>query len=241
MTLKRKYFDSLISTYGQNNARSALAERELVTLQRLLVLAFKKNSLSIESVQRSTSSGSSDMSSIHSVLDLGSGDQFLKPSFQKRNFAYSSLDITDCNFESDIFPYSDCTFDCVVSLAVVEHLRDPSNFLGESLRVLKPGGFIWLSTPNWHHCAHKFYDDYTHVKPYTPTSLVKLLSDFGFEQSVAYPNLRCKPAWSYIGPYSFFRAKYMFFFPGNAKFPVPSFLKGKSTGIFALAKKRRDS
>ena len=122
-------------------------------------------------------------------------------------------------------------------MAVIEHLRDPSNFLNESMRVLKPGGFIWLSTPNWQHCFKSFYNDYTHVMPYTPVSLVRLLADFGFVNPVAFPNLRCKPNWCYVGPFPYSRAKYIFPFSGHSRFPVPSFLKGKSTGIFALARK----
>lgn len=237
MGQKLNYFHSLISDYSQDNARVSLAERELATLRRLLALAFGNDAFSIGTLSSNIPSSREPRFPIRSVLDLGAGDQFLKSSFERRNVSYSSLDVDDCDFESDNFPYQDSSFDCVVSLAVIEHLRDPSNFLLESMRVLKSGGFIWLSTPNWQFCSKTFYNDYTHVKPYTPFSLVRLLRDFGFEESIAFPNLRCKPDWCYVGHFPYLRAKYMFPLPGTSKLPVPGFLKGKSSGIFALAKK----
>ncbi len=46
-------------------------------------------------------------------------------------------------------PYPDARFDAVVSMDVVEHLVDPLPWLEEALRVLKPGGLLFLTTPNY--------------------------------------------------------------------------------------------
>ena len=45
-------------------------------------------------------------------------------------------------------PYPDHTFDYVVSFQVIEHIKDDHSFLKEISRVLKPGGFALISTPN---------------------------------------------------------------------------------------------
>lgn len=45
-------------------------------------------------------------------------------------------------------PYVDNSFDCVVSFQVIEHIKDDHTFLKEISRVLKPGGFALISTPN---------------------------------------------------------------------------------------------
>jgi SAM-dependent methyltransferase len=46
-------------------------------------------------------------------------------------------------------PYDSARFDAVVSMDVVEHLVDPLPWLREALRVLKPGGLLFLTTPNY--------------------------------------------------------------------------------------------
>ena len=45
-------------------------------------------------------------------------------------------------------PFASTSFDVVVSFQVVEHLLDPSDYLGEIARVLRPSGALLLTTPN---------------------------------------------------------------------------------------------
>lgn len=45
-------------------------------------------------------------------------------------------------------PYEDATFDAVVSIEGIEHIRRPFDFVGECARILKPGGVLILTTPN---------------------------------------------------------------------------------------------
>jgi SAM-dependent methyltransferase len=51
-------------------------------------------------------------------------------------------------FKEDDFPVSDAHFDCVVSIDVLEHLRQDQPFLSELKRVLKPGGKAVVTVPN---------------------------------------------------------------------------------------------
>lgn len=45
-------------------------------------------------------------------------------------------------------PLPDAAVDVVVNFQVIEHLWDQAQFVGECLRVLRPGGLLLMSTPN---------------------------------------------------------------------------------------------
>jgi ubiquinone/menaquinone biosynthesis C-methylase UbiE len=46
-------------------------------------------------------------------------------------------------------PFPDASFDAVFSNALLEHLREPPRALREFLRVLRPGGRVGVSGPDW--------------------------------------------------------------------------------------------
>jgi 2-polyprenyl-3-methyl-5-hydroxy-6-metoxy-1,4-benzoquinol methylase len=169
------------------------------------------------------------------VLDVGCGDKFLKEPFERKGLLYQGIDIDIVDFNNDKFPFPDNSFDLVVSLAVIEHIKNAENFLSEINRILKKGGFVFFDTPNWFYAFKNFYDDYTHVQPYTKKSLSKILRDYNFVDIHVVPGLRNKYFWQYTMPFAEFFAR-LLPFTGDAKF-IPSFLKGKATSLFALAKK----
>ena len=160
------------------------------------------------------------------LLDLGCADRYLEPATKAQGWSYIGLDYTDVDFETGKLPIESNSVEIAVSLAVIEHLREPENFISEVFRCLKPGGLIYLSTPNFQLDFKNFYNDPTHVRPYTPISLVELLKLYGFESAAAYPGLRCKNISWYRGPNRFLRAYYFLPFRSDTSFPVPSFLKG---------------
>jgi SAM-dependent methyltransferase len=45
--------------------------------------------------------------------------------------------------------FSDATFDLVYSSNVLEHVTDPEKVLAEALRVLRPGGYLFFTFPNY--------------------------------------------------------------------------------------------
>jgi len=81
-------------------------------------------------------------------------------------------------------PFKNCTFDGLVAKALLEHLLVPLEAVTEFNRILKPGAKIFVSVPDVR-CKH-FWDDYTHVRPFSRKSLVSLLEDGGFAVQKVY-------------------------------------------------------
>lgn len=61
----------------------------------------------------------------------------------------SKLAHADVLVPGEPWPYQDEQFDLVVSMDVIEHLPDPEPWLRELVRVLRPGGQLYLTTPNY--------------------------------------------------------------------------------------------
>jgi len=51
-------------------------------------------------------------------------------------------------YDGHVFPFENNSFDYIYSTSVLEHVTDPSRFLKEINKVLKPGGKVYLSFPN---------------------------------------------------------------------------------------------
>jgi len=84
------------------------------------------------------------------------------------------LDIDIIDADRFVWPYEDDSFDIVYSKSFIEHLLQPEHYIHEAYRVLKPGGIMVTLTPDWVANHKKFYDDYTHVKPFTKVSLASI-------------------------------------------------------------------
>ncbi|HVW23895.1 MAG TPA: class I SAM-dependent methyltransferase [Polyangiaceae bacterium] len=91
--------------------------------------------------------------------------------------------------------YPDRFFDVVTLYHVIEHMEDPERELREIRRVLKPGGWLVVGTPNFDSaCARRFGEnfrllhDVTHISLFSAESLRRLLEDNGFSvESEDYP------------------------------------------------------
>jgi SAM-dependent methyltransferase len=102
-----------------------------------------------------------------SVLNLGSGPFFELAQLRDSGRRFTVCDVDPRAVElakqrygprlagADVLgpggslPYPDHSFDAVVSMDVIEHVPEPLPWVREALRVLKPGGLLFLTTPNY--------------------------------------------------------------------------------------------
>jgi SAM-dependent methyltransferase len=80
------------------------------------------------------------------ILDCGAGR---RPIYYENivNFEIVDYDTTDVLGVGEHLPFCDNTFDAILSLAVLEHVRDPMQCANEIARVLKPGGKLLCQMP----------------------------------------------------------------------------------------------
>jgi SAM-dependent methyltransferase len=69
----------------------------------------------------------------------------------------------------------DSSFDIVVSVEVLEHVDEDDRFVRQVARVLKPGGFFLMTTPNGDYVPNTSNPD--HRRHYTKKSLQELLAN----------------------------------------------------------------
>ncbi len=92
------------------------------------------------------------------------------------------------DLERDPLPWPDMSMDSITCMHLVEHLKDLTNLLRETARLLKPGGWVYFETPhvktvNLPSAAGaftlNFYDDPTHIKPVSVETLSGQVSRAG--------------------------------------------------------------
>src|SRR5450755_3813560 len=79
---------------------------------------------------------------------------------------------------ADSIPFPDDYFEGVFCCWLLEHLPDPERAMAEFRRVLKPGGLCSIVVPTPVDMV-AFYGDYTHIRPFTGTSLRQLAAAAG--------------------------------------------------------------
>jgi SAM-dependent methyltransferase len=101
------------------------------------------------------------------------------------------------NIEEDAFPYEDGRFDCVLFCEILEHLLvSPERAVAEMARIVRPGGFLVISTPNATRLTNLYFlmlgksiwDGYSangpygrHNREYTLAEVRELMERHGFE------------------------------------------------------------
>jgi 2-polyprenyl-3-methyl-5-hydroxy-6-metoxy-1,4-benzoquinol methylase len=59
--------------------------------------------------------------------------------------------------DAECLPYADKSFDVVVSCETIEHVPHPATALSEMARVCRPGGTLYLTTPNYFNVMGLYY------------------------------------------------------------------------------------
>ncbi len=137
-----------------------------------------------------------------SVLDVGCGRGFLLDAFRRRGWAVQGTELSEASsaharevlgipvrlgpLEAQAFP--DASFDAVTLWHVLEHVPDPDALLREIHRVLRPGGVLLASVPNFGSAEARatgagwFHLDVPrHLWHFTPETLEKALAAAGLQ------------------------------------------------------------
>jgi len=77
-------------------------------------------------------------------------------------------------------PFTDNHFDAIFCNYLLEHLSQPEKSLEEFYRVLKPNGYLYISVPSSYMLTKGFFDDWTHIKPYSKIGIKMLAEMIGF-------------------------------------------------------------
>jgi len=135
------------------------------------------------------------------IVDIGAGQgHCLIPLYLNGWHNLCAVDVDDYNFESFERKYKIRCFRCdvnseplkfeagsvdaVLCFHLIEHLSKPDNLLFEMCRILKPGGKLFIVTPDWRKQYKTFWRDPTHLRPYDKTSIARLLRMSNFEPIV---------------------------------------------------------
>lgn len=146
------------------------------------------------------------------VLDVGCGTGLLSSLMKNQGNDVCGIDISEValrkaelrgikvklgNIDNNL-PFDDDIFDVVVCSEVIEHLFNPIEALEEIRRVLKPEGFLVLTTPNMAYILRRIAllfgkfpeevkwartsntNEWEHIRFFTLTSLIKVLESAGF-------------------------------------------------------------
>ena len=83
------------------------------------------------------------------------------------------------------------SFDIIICSHVIEHIEEPSNILFEINKLLKRSGILFLKTPDIKVVKWNFFNDFTHKKPYTTSSLIEQI------ESDSMPVIKCSSSTLY--------------------------------------------
>lgn len=114
-----------------------------------------------------------------SILELGCGKCYITTALRILGFK-DVTGVDQYKFQDDVviadinkkLPFAEGSFDVVISRDTVEHIKDSDRYFSEARRVLKVGGKLITHTVNVNTLSFgNFYDDYTHHRPFNPSSL----------------------------------------------------------------------
>jgi len=102
------------------------------------------------------------------VLDVGCGTGAFSVKGSLYGHYMEACGLEDCkfsdvipfkqvDFNDNLLPYANESFDAAVAIEVIEHVNDPHRFINELYRVVKKDGVVVLTTPNVENWYNRLY------------------------------------------------------------------------------------
>ena len=107
---------------------------------------------------------------------IDKGETF-RVELENRGIKFVCKDVDTANLK---LPYEEGSFDIVLLNHIIEHIYNNESFMGEMGRILVRNGILYVRCPNVLRTKMEFYNDYTHIRPYTPASIEQIASAYGF-------------------------------------------------------------
>ncbi|HLG36429.1 MAG TPA: class I SAM-dependent methyltransferase [Bacteroidia bacterium] len=137
----------------------------------------------------------------NNLIDIGSGDGYFSERAKQQGWNVYGTEFTDAKVEYsrrkgiimhkgvlDVKNYSPGFFDVLISIEVIEHINNPREEIAKFSELLRPGGAVYLTTPNFNsvsrHLLGKNWNIVAypeHLSYYTKKTLKQLFESSGFK------------------------------------------------------------
>jgi 2-polyprenyl-3-methyl-5-hydroxy-6-metoxy-1,4-benzoquinol methylase len=138
------------------------------------------------------------------ILDVGCGHGWLLSALDKKykKFGVDISKLATKNaskygniFTGEIQQLKESGFDIITALHIIEHIRNPENFILKLHKILKKNGLLILETPDFDSAAARRYGnkfrllhDNTHISLFSQDSLIRFVRHYGFDVvDIHYP------------------------------------------------------
>lgn len=188
------------------------------------------------------------------LLDVGGGNGFfaraasaagwdvtlVDPALESHSFDGTSIRAHRCTLDG----FFDERFDVVTLWDVVEHLPQPTEVVDKAVRLLKPGGSIWIETGNYRSAdrvsgglTHWIYQA-DHRWYFSPSSIATILSGLSLTHIQVHPAV-LRPGWlgqcDFAGPSRAHLLREILLHPAQVAFALRRFAALKSAARWAWA------
>ncbi|MDR1064505.1 MAG: class I SAM-dependent methyltransferase [Azoarcus sp.] len=96
------------------------------------------------------------------------------------------IEFHEADVETTPLPIANQSVDLILLNHVIEHIANTDYLVGELRRALRSNGYLYIRTPNLAKVGWSFWDDYTHVKPFTESSLDHLMRTHNFKKAFSF-------------------------------------------------------
>ena len=140
------------------------------------------------------------------ILDTGCGHGYFLEVAKEKGWEVfgtelSDLAITDCESKGIQMhkgvltnsTYGDGYFDVIISIEFIEHINHPQTYVAQLKRILRPGGQVYVTTPNFNSLLrYKLKSEYdvisypNHLSYFTSKTLQYLFESNGFKKQSIY-------------------------------------------------------